>query len=226
MTLIQCFGSARNLNIHFHIVFIDGVYVTTSDRLTFRRVPPPTVAALERLVRVISERVGRALERQGLLVRDLENPFLTVDSPDGAGFDDLLGHSITYRIALGPHQGRKAFALQTVPAAAGPNDGNLARAAGFSLHAAFACEAPEREKLERLCRYITRPAISTERLSLTAQGNIRYRLVAPAHPCTSKLLTGMARRTWCSSPWILSPVWPPWCRRHASNSRATTGPCL
>ena len=94
MTLIQCFGSARNLNIHFHIVFIDGVYVTTSDRLTFRRVPP-TVAALERLVRVISARVGRALERQGLLVRDLENPFLTVDSPDGAGFDDLLGHSIT-----------------------------------------------------------------------------------------------------------------------------------
>ena len=37
--------------------------------------------------------------------------------------------------------------------------------------------------LERLCRYITRPALSTERLSLTAQGNIRYRLVAPAHPC-------------------------------------------
>ena len=25
-----------------------------------------------------------------------------------SGFDDLLGHSITYRIALGPHQGRKA----------------------------------------------------------------------------------------------------------------------
>ena len=37
----------------------------------------------------------------------------------------------------------------------------------------------EREKLERLCRYITRPAVSTERLSLTAQGNIRYRLKTP-----------------------------------------------
>ena len=94
---VRCvFGaSALNLNIHFHILFLDGVYVTTSDRLTFRRVPPPTVAALEKLVRVISERVGRALERQGLLVRDLENSFLTFDSPDGAGFDDLLGHSIT-----------------------------------------------------------------------------------------------------------------------------------
>ena len=136
------------------------------------------MAALERLVRVISEPVGRALETQGLLVRDLENPFLTVDSPDGAGFDDLLGHSITYLIALGPHQGRKAFALQTLPATAGPSDGNLARSAGFSLHAGVASEAHEREKLERLCRYITRPAVSTERLSLTTQGNLRYRLNA------------------------------------------------
>ena len=66
------------------------------------------MAALEALVRVISERVGRTLERQGLLVRDLENSFLMLDSPDVSGFDNLLGHSITYRIALGPQQGRKA----------------------------------------------------------------------------------------------------------------------
>ena len=48
-----------------------GVTVTTGERLTFRRVPPPTVAALEKLIRGLSERVGRTLERQGLLVRDL-----------------------------------------------------------------------------------------------------------------------------------------------------------
>ena len=64
ITLIQRFGSAANLNIHFHILFLDGVYVTTGGRLTFHRVPPPTLAALEALVRVISARVGRALERQ------------------------------------------------------------------------------------------------------------------------------------------------------------------
>ena len=158
----------------------DGVYVTTGKRLTFRRVPPPTVAALEKLVYVISKRVGRALERQGLLVRDFENSFLTLASPEVSGFDDLLGHSITYRIALGPHQGRKAFTLQTVPAVAAADDNSsLAKAAGFSLHAGVASEAHEREKLERLCRYITRPAVSTERLSLTAQGNIRYRLKTP-----------------------------------------------
>ena len=71
------------------------MYVTKGERLSFRRVPPPTLAALEALVRVISERLARALERQGLLVRDLESSLLMVDSPDGAGFEDLLGHSIT-----------------------------------------------------------------------------------------------------------------------------------
>ena len=182
VTLIQRFGSALNLNIHFHRLFLDGVSVVTGERLSFRRVAPPTVAAPEKLVHVSSRRVGRALERQGLLVRDVENSFLAVDTPDGTGFDDLLGHSITYRVALGPHQGRKAFTLQTVPAAPDAIDGKLARAAGFSLHAGVACEAHEREKLERLGRYITRPAVSTERLSLTTQGNFRYRLAAPAQP--------------------------------------------
>ena len=188
VTLIQRFGSALNLNIHFHMLFLDGVYVTRDDGLRFRRVPPPTVETLEKLVRGISERVGRTLERLGLLVRDLENSFLTPDSPDGAAFDDLLGHSITYRVALGPHQGRKAFTLQTVPAATDAIDGKLARAAGFSLHAGVACEAHEREKLERLCRYITRPAVSTERVSLTAQGNIRYRLKTPYRDGTTDVV--------------------------------------
>ena len=78
--------------------------------------PPPSVAALEALVRLIAKRVGRALERRGLLVRELEDTYLTLDSPDGSGFDVLLDHSITYRIALAPQQGRKAFTLQTAPA--------------------------------------------------------------------------------------------------------------
>lgn len=98
------------------MLFLDGVYVGAGEGLRFRRVPPPTPAALETLVCVISERVGRALERKGRLVRDLENTYLTLDSHDESGFDALLGHSITYRIALGPQQGRNAFTLQTLPA--------------------------------------------------------------------------------------------------------------
>ena len=113
------------------MLFLDGVYVATGERLIFRRVSLPTLAALEALVRVIGERVARALECQGVLVRDLGNSFLTLDSSDVSAFDDLLGHSITYRVARGPQQGRKAFTLQTVPAATDTIDGNLARAASF-----------------------------------------------------------------------------------------------
>ena len=38
-----------------------------------------------------------------------------------------------------------------------------ANAHGFSLHAAVCCGAHQRKELERLCRYITRPAIANER---------------------------------------------------------------
>jgi hypothetical protein len=49
----------------------------------------------------------------------------------------------------------------------------VAQANGFSLQAGVAAEAGERGKLERLCRYVSRPAVATERLTLTAQGHTR-----------------------------------------------------
>jgi Putative transposase len=65
--------------------------------------------------------------------------------------------------------------LQTVPASPTPerDDPWLAKAAGFSLHAGVAAGAQQRDKVERLCRYITRPPIATGRLALTGQGDIR-----------------------------------------------------
>jgi hypothetical protein len=51
--------------------------------------------------------------------------------------------------------------------------------AGFSLHAGVAARADERQKLERLCRYISRPAVTEKRLSLTPNGNVRYQLKTP-----------------------------------------------
>ncbi|MFT4101733.1 MAG: transposase [Burkholderiaceae bacterium] len=39
---------------------------------------------------------------------------------------------------------------------------------GFSLHGAVRCEAHERQRLEHLCRHLTRPALSDERLKLAA----------------------------------------------------------
>ena len=43
---------------------------------------------------------------------------------------------------------------------------------GFNLHATVRCGARQRKALERLCRYITRPAIANERLTLNRAGEV------------------------------------------------------
>ena len=71
VTLIQRFGSALNLNLHFHALFIDGVFSPKSNGdLRFHRVNAPTSKELNALVATISERVARYLERRGRPARD------------------------------------------------------------------------------------------------------------------------------------------------------------
>jgi hypothetical protein len=50
---------------------------------------------------------------------------------------------------------------------------------GFSLHAAVRVEANDRNRLEQLCRYITRPALSDERVQLNAAGQVELKLKTP-----------------------------------------------
>ena len=56
VTLIQRFGSALNLNIHFHMIFLDGVFVPVEGaQPVFRQVPAPTATELAALVQQIAE---------------------------------------------------------------------------------------------------------------------------------------------------------------------------
>jgi hypothetical protein len=68
---------------------------------------------------------------------------------------------------------------QTAPAEQADQAGAAGNVSGFSLHAGVAVRANQRNKRERLCRYISRPALSEQRLSLTAGGNVRYKLKTP-----------------------------------------------
>ena len=126
----------------------------------------------------IGQRVARLLERLGPLVRDADSDHL--DFEPGEAFDQLVGASIHYRIAIGPNAGRKALTLRTVPIQPEPfPSALLARLSGFSLHAATVCEAAQRDKLEKLCRHIARPAIANERLSTNDRGQVIYRFKQP-----------------------------------------------
>ena len=181
VTLIQRFGrsgapGALNLYVHFHMLFLAGVYTETKHgRTRFPRTKGPEQKELIELVHTVSHRVAGFLEREGILRRDEENSYLNLEAANEDPLQQVLGCSVSYWIAVGPQQGRKVFTLRTIPA--WEDDDRFAQAAkesGFSLHAVVATQAWERQKLERLCRYITRPAVSEKRLSLTSSGNIRY----------------------------------------------------
>jgi hypothetical protein len=106
-------------HIHFHLLLLDGAYRTEGvGAPVFRPVSEPRAQELQALVEQIAERVGGLLKRGGLVERDMENAWLAGDG-EADPLDDLIGHSITYRIAVGPRAGQKLFTLsvssRTVP---------------------------------------------------------------------------------------------------------------
>jgi ribosomal protein S27E len=180
VTLIQRFGSALNLNIHFHMLFLEGAINENSwGGTTFTRIKAPSHQEMLELVHTISHRIARYLEKVGLVQRDMENSYLNLPIDDEDSLLQLQGASVSYRIAMGSQQGQKVFTLQTLPATNEGEFGQLANTSGFSLHAGVFANAAEPEKLERLCRYISRPAISEQRLSMTDHGKVRYELKTP-----------------------------------------------
>ena len=168
---------------------LDGVYRRKGEgRWRFVAVPAPSTAELKRLVQRIAARIGRSLERSGLIERDIDNAYLAFDPAEEAPNHGLLGSSITYRIATGPREGQKVFTLQTLPAEPDAPWPEVAENSGFSLHAGVAAKASQRDKIERLARYVSRPPVATERLSLTRGGNVRYALKTPYRDGTTHVI--------------------------------------
>ena len=104
----------------------------------------------------------------------MESDYLDLYTDDEDAMAGIVGASISYRLAFGPNAGKKTLTLQTLPSTfeSGNQNEQLSKRSGFSLHAGVACKANQRKKLERLCRYITRPAIAEQRLSLAKNGHV------------------------------------------------------
>ena len=93
VTLIQRFGSALNLNIHFHMLFLDGVYVKDeSGNFAFHYNKAPTADQLTVVLHTISQRVASFLERRGILERDEGNSYLNLDGLDEDPMQELHSH--------------------------------------------------------------------------------------------------------------------------------------
>jgi hypothetical protein len=179
VTFVQRFGGAININIHLHSLVIDGVYYEDAQhRIRFQRLPKPSNSEVARMTERIARRIIRLLERRGLgpqVDPDEADPLLR-DEPLLA---ELYSASVQGRIATGPRAGNRVAAIgfQDEP----EGDGSKSRSgcvnvSGFSLHANVCIPAKARRLLENLSRYVARPAVATERLSILPDGRVSYRL--------------------------------------------------
>lgn len=57
-----------------------------------------------------------------------------------------------------------------------------------NLHAGLDIQTGQRTKLERLCRYVSRPPLAVDRLALTASGQVRYTLKTPCRDGTTHIV--------------------------------------
>ena len=111
--------------------------------------------------------------------------------PEGEGaMHGIIGASIIYRLAFGTNAGKKALTLQAVPTSDNRAKSNelVSKQAGFSLHAGVACKSNQLKKLERLARYITRPAIAEQGLAVANNGNVIVTLKTPYDDGTSHVV--------------------------------------
>src|SRR6266545_3804371 len=182
VTFIQRFGSAINLHLHFHVVFLEGVYLDRADQgLTPRFVKgePPPNTAIAAVVQKISHRVMRKLRQLGYLEPSLDAAVATGYDPLGDDAPELartMVASVQQRIAFGERAGQKVRRIGAGCGAAGEqptrSGASCASVHGFSLHANTQVPAHRRDQLERLLRYTARGAVALERLAQDTNGDL------------------------------------------------------
>ncbi len=179
VTFIQRADSGLRLNLHFHALVMDGVFVQDDffSPPTFYALPDPTDEAVAHVAIAVRQKVLRFLEQAG---HDLGDPDAF---DDFAEREPLLAAcsaaSVTNTIATGERAGQNVERLRDplleglMPQFTGTRCVN---ADGFSVHANRRVKASERKQLEELCRYVARPPISNDRLQWLPDGKVSYSL--------------------------------------------------
>jgi hypothetical protein len=176
------------------MIALDGVYtVGKSGKAKFHPVKAPNQPELRILLNRVIDRLVRRLEKEGLLIPDPAQPWLDLDFHEP--LDSLSAASTEtsdrrYRIAMGPHSGGRTLTLHdpSFIRTDKPQKALTTDRDGFSLNAAVFCQPYQRDRLERLCRYVTRPAICLDRLTVRVDGKIQYELKNPFRNGTTHIL--------------------------------------
>ena len=184
VTAIQRCGSALNTNIHFHTLVAEGIFAERPDGAQ-RFVPapaPPSDLDVARLLTAVRRRIVRLARRHGIDLDGAQDEGqrdrLALDAPVLAA---IQGASVLGRVATGPRAGHWVMRLGSDPTAPLVSSGGPRHAhrQGFDLHANVAVRAGDRRRLEHLCRYVLRPPVAQDALTLTSQGQVLLRLRRP-----------------------------------------------
>lgn len=177
MVAVQRFGGALNLNIHFHALHFDGVYVLDAfGQPTFFELPAPTLEDLNQLAGRIAAAVLDLLQKRGIWLEDAdeEDP-VALRNPALAG---MARASIAGNLVFGK-AGAKPVRLQDVRPWVAPQVERAGKALGFVLDAEVRVTAHDRLHRERLCRYLLRPPLAKARLHETMDGRYALELKNP-----------------------------------------------
>ena len=189
MTFLQRFGGSINLNLHVHLIVLEGVYEDrTAQGLKprFRPQEPPTDAEIAAVLHKISQRVIRQLRKRGYLEAGTKDVVPTGYDPASDEDPELartLAASVQQRIACGERAGQQVRRIGSGfgdegerPTLSGPR---CASVNGLSLHANTHIPAHRRDQLERRIRYTARGAVLLERLEQDAYGDLLYTFTKP-----------------------------------------------
>jgi hypothetical protein len=182
VTFAQRFGSALNLNPHFHSLVVDGIF--NKKNATFHEAPPLRDEDVKSIVETIAHRVIRLLERQGVLDDNVYDDFAK-EQPLLSG---ITAASVSNMVATGDRAGLRVRRILSDPAE-GIRTGKLCYASrGFSLHAATRIDAGNKTGLERLCNYVSRPPLAQGSLTQVSEDEYTFKLKTPWSDGTTHLL--------------------------------------
>ena len=176
LTFVQRADSALRLNVHFHTLALNGVYIRDeAGELQFRELTGPTAEDVGQVAAWTHASLLRVLKRHGRSIDGLDADTGTFAS-DQPVLASCYGASAADVQLLGPAAGRKTAKLvRPLRLVQGRGPGAVAEVGGVNIHAAVTVDGRDRKRLERLCRYIARPPLSLERLEAHPDGRVRIR---------------------------------------------------
>ena len=192
VTVIQRAGGALNLNPHFHSAVIDGVFVEEEEEsLKFCRLRAPTTEEIIAVTKDFCKRVVKMLGRDNFYFGEEEDAWNDGLADESPALATASMASIYQLTAFRPKAGIRLMRLinpDLEEVRVVSQRKRHARIQGFDLHVGAAVPALDRQRLERMLRYLLRPPIAESRLKELPDGEILLTLKHPWRDGTTGII--------------------------------------